>query len=488
MKVRRVLPLLLAMLLLFTGCGSTAETQGEGATDGEPVTLRVVNSKGEVADQMVALASAFNSSQSDIRVEIETIPSGADVQSTLKGYYLADNMPDIISCEAAGFAKWSGLLVDLSGEAWVSDTDAAYVDSSYGTLGFPYTTEAIGLAYNADVLTKAGIDPATLTTPDAYATALATLDSQKETLGLTAVVGYCAEKENLAWSSGNHIFGAYLDSGLARDDTTYIDLLEQGKLDDTRAMDFANFMGMLITYSDPSLLLTGTYDEQVNNFASGKYAFVTQGSWIGSTLASSDAYKAAGSFAVGMAPYAFEDGMDTILTNPPSWWAVMKEGNVEAAKTFLQWCAGDGGQKILVEEAGFISPFKSCKYVASDPFAETLSSYLGAGKTSAWHWMNVKEGVGQNNIAPCFYDYAAGSTDAAGFVQALSNVIQAAYSDGGAVAAEKTTEEAVEEEATEETTEEATEDVIEDATDESAAEETATDTEETTDEGGAKNE
>lgn len=470
MKRRRILPLLMAMVLLFTGCGSAAADTGETAEDNGTIKLRVINAKSEVGEQMNALASAFNSSQSEIEVEIETLPSGVDIQSTLKGYYLADNMPDIISCEAAGFAKWEGLLADMSDQPWVSDTDAAYVDDTYGVLGFPFTTEAIGLAYNADVLAKAGIDPATLTSPSAYADAFATLDAQKDALGLTAVVGYCAEKENLYWSTGNHVFGAYLDSGLSRDDTTYIDLVGQGQLDPSRASNYASFIGMLNTYSDPALLTAGTYDDQVNGFASGKYAFVTQGSWIGSTLASSDLYKSAGSFQVGMAPYAFEDGMDTILTNPPSWWAVMKEGHVEAAEAFLAWCAGDSGQKIMVEDAGFISPFKSCSYVANDPFAPVLSEYLASGKTSAWHWMNVKEGLAQNVIAPCFYDYAAGSTDAAGFVNALSSGLAQAYGVGGSAPTEAEGDEATEEETTEEV----------------AADDTAT--EETTEEGGSDNE
>ncbi len=434
-RITKMAAIWIASALFLTACGQTSggDAGAEAGASQEVTQVRVINSKSEVETQMKALADAFNKSHTDIKVEIETIPSGVDVQSTLKGYYLADNMPDIIACEAAGFAKWEGLLVDLKEEAWAGDTDAAYIDASYGTLGFPYTTEAIGMAYNADVLQKAGIDPAGLTTPGAYADAFAKLDEQKSSLGLTAVVGYCAEKENLYWSSGNHIFGAYLDSGLGRDDKTYIDLLEKGQLDADRAAAYADFIGMLIKYSDPNLLLTGTYDEQVNGFASGKYAFVTQGSWIGSTLASSEAYAKAGSFAVGMAPYAFEDGQDTILTNPPSWWAVMKEGHVDAAKAFLQWCAEDEGQKVLVEDAGFISPFKSCKYVAKDPFAETLSSYLSAGKTSAWHWMNVKEGLAQNVIAPCYYDFAAGDVDASGFVKALQSGLSAAYgTEGGA--------------------------------------------------------
>ena len=431
-KIKKWLAVLLTASAVLSGCASKAESTKEADNAESPATtLRIINGKGEVAEQMKALADAFNQSQSEIQAEIETLPAGANIQSTLKGYYLADTMPDIFPCEANGFEKWEGLLVDLSDQPWVSDTDAAYNDETYGTLGFPYTTEAIGLAYNADILKKAGIDPKKLTGPSAYEKAFAKLDSMKEQLGLSAVVGYCAEDANLYWSTGNHIFGSYLDSGLERSDTTYIDLLNKGKLDSSRFTDYARFIGMLNQYSDPNLLASGTYDDQVLNFASGKYAFVTQGSWIGSILTGTDAdaYEKAGSFEVGMAPYAFEDGIDTILTNSPSWWAVLKEGNAEAAKTFLNWCASDAAQKILVEEAGFISPYKSCTYVAADPFAATLSSYLSAGKTSSWHWMEMKEGLPQYTIAPIFHQYAVGSYDAAGFADAMQSAIAEAYAD-----------------------------------------------------------
>ena len=66
----------------------------------------------------------------------------------------------------------------------------------------------------ADILKKAGVDPASITSPEAMKKAFETLDAKKDELGLTAVVGYCAEAANLYWSTGNHIFGTYLDSGL----------------------------------------------------------------------------------------------------------------------------------------------------------------------------------------------------------------------------------------------------------------------------------
>ncbi len=392
--------------------------------------LRLVNGKIEVDAQLKELAAAYEE-ETGVHVEIESMGGGIDIQGTLKGYYQGDNMPDIfVNGGDTDFANWEGLLVDMSDQAWVKDTDAAYIDADGKVLGFPYTTEAIGIAYNADILEKAGVDPAGLTSPAAIQEAFETIDAQKEDLGLTAVIGYCAEATNLYWSSGNHVFGQYEDAGLARDDSTYFDLLSDGgQLDEERFTHFAELIALFNQYSDPALLVSGTYDQQILNFASGKYAFVTQGSWIGATMTSddADAYAEAGNFKVGFAPYAFEDGIDTILTNSPSWWAVFDNDNAEEAKAFLQWCSEDKGQEILVMKAGFISPFTSCTYVATDPFAQTIADYVAAGKTSAWHWLGNKEGLAQNALGVVFQDFAAGGLDTAGFVAACKQVCAQYY-------------------------------------------------------------
>uniref|UniRef100_UPI0025F60244 extracellular solute-binding protein n=1 Tax=Butyrivibrio sp. TaxID=28121 RepID=UPI0025F60244 len=183
-------------------------------------------------------------------------------------------------------------------------------------------------------------------------------------------------------------------------------------------------IGLFNEYSDPDLLVDGTYSDQVLNFASGKYAFITQGSWIGATLTGddADAYAKAGNFEIGMIPYAFQEGIDTILTSAPSWWAIPKEAQVEAAEAFLQWCSEDSAQKILVEEAGFVSPFTDCTYVASDPFAAVVSEYVAAGKTSSWHWMDMPEGLGQKGLSYAFQKYAKGELDASGFMKEIESI------------------------------------------------------------------
>ena len=418
------------------GSGSSTESTASGASTGggssSANSLRLVNGKIEVDAQLKKLAEAYEK-ESGVHVEIESMGGGIDIQGQLKQYYAGNNMPDIfVNGGATDFANWEGLLSDMSGEKWVNDTEAEYVDGSGKVVGFPYTTEAIGLAYNADLLEKAGIDPKSITGPESMKAAFETLDSKKDELGLTAVIGYCAEATNLYWSTGNHLFGVYEDEGLARDDTKYFDMLaDGGKIDEARFEKYAEMVALFNKYSDPALLVSGTYDQQILNFASGKYAFVTQGSWIGATMTADDKeqYEAAGSFKVGMLPYAFEEGQDTILTNSPSWWAVFESDKAAAAKAFLQWCSEDAGQKILVEDAGFISPFESCTYVASDPFDQTISDYTHAGKTSGWHWLNNKEGLAQNALGVVYQDYAAGTIpDAATFTKTVGQVTAQYYS------------------------------------------------------------
>ncbi len=421
----------------LVGCASAGASVGQGETkeSGSAASsgdsIRLVNGKIEVDSQLKKLAKMYEA-ETGTHVEIESMGGGIDIQGELKAYYQSDNMPDIFVCGGeTDFKNWGGMLEDMSDQAWVSDTDAAYKTDD-GVVGFPYTTEAVGLAYNADILEKAGVDPKSITGPESMKKAFETIDAKKDELGLTAVVGYYAEPVNLYWSTGNHLFGNYLDAGLSRDDTKYIDMLNDGgKIDETRFSDFANMVELFNKYADQSLLVSGTYDQQILNFASGKYAFVTQGSWIGATMTGDDAsaYEEAGNFKCGMIPYAFEEGIDTILTNSPSWWAVYKDGNVDAAKTFLQWMTTDEAQKVLVMEGGFISPYKSCKYVADDPFAETISEYTTADKTSAWHWINMKEGYAQNYTGQVFADFASGSISKDEFINVFSQVTEQAYTN-----------------------------------------------------------
>ena len=244
--------------------------------------------------------------------------------------------------------------------------------------------------------------------------------NKKDQLGLKAVIGYAAERENLGWSAGNHLTGAYIDSGLARSDTTYIDMMSNGGgVDENPLTHYAEMIGLFNEYSDPDLLVDGTYDDQVANFVAGKYAFITQGNWC--VTEPKD-------FEMGFAPYAFEDGINTIIAGPPSYWVAYSDGNVQGAKDFFNWCAGDSAQNILVNDAGLVSPFDDCQYEATNPFFKSMNEYITSGNYSGWHTMLKKDGL-QNETCQVFADYAQGKFDAQGFVDTIGQVIKSYYAE-----------------------------------------------------------
>ena len=123
MKAKRLFAALLAlvMILALAACGETGETEGAGKGD----TIRLVNGKIEVDAQLKKLAQMYEE-KTGVKVEIESMGGGIDIQGTLKGYYQAGNMPDIfVNGSDADFANWDGLLADMSGEAPPTSTRTA---------------------------------------------------------------------------------------------------------------------------------------------------------------------------------------------------------------------------------------------------------------------------------------------------------------------------------------------------------------------------
>ena len=205
----------MAASLGLAGCGSSAPaTSGETQAAGEAAPaeggIRLVNNKVEIDAALKELAAKYQE-ETGVAVTIESLGGGVDTQATLKGYYQAGNMPDIFVIEGdKDYPTWEGNLADLSDMEWTKDTENGYAVDGV-MYGFPTTTEAIGLAYNKSILDACGVDPASITSPAAMKAAFEAVDAKKDELGLLAVVGYCAEASQLYWSTGQHLFGTYLD-------------------------------------------------------------------------------------------------------------------------------------------------------------------------------------------------------------------------------------------------------------------------------------
>jgi raffinose/stachyose/melibiose transport system substrate-binding protein len=211
--MRKVLAMVLALGLIGGAAVVAAPT----------TTVTMMQLKVEIKDALDAYAAAYGAAHPGVAVSVETLGGGADFGGALKAKAQAGQMPDIFVIEGqGGYNVWKDYIADLSDQAWVKDTDLGFKQNGK-VYGFPVAIEGYGLAYNADILKKAGVDPAKLTTRAAYEQAFKLIDSKKKELGLDAVVSMAASVAGgMWWVAGQHNLACYWGGGLAFDDTSVI--------------------------------------------------------------------------------------------------------------------------------------------------------------------------------------------------------------------------------------------------------------------------
>lgn len=396
-----------ALSNLVTCCVLTAAVLGAASCSGgekkpKEVVLNMFQLKVEIKDALDAYAAQYTTAHPGVTVKVETLGGGGDYGGALKAKAQSGQMPDIFVIEGrGGYNLWKDYIADLSDQPWVKDTDLAMkVDGK--VVGFPVAIEGYGLAYNADILQKAGIDPATLTTRAAYEKALKLLDSKKKELGIVAPVSMAASVAGgMWWVAAQHNLACYWGGGLAFDDTSVIDMaLKEGKLDEGRFLQYAKYLQLLFKYADKNILLNGSYDDQVGAFAQGKTAFLHQGNWVDPNL------KQLGvTFKIGYAPHAFLDTEEKgLYLFAPSWYCVnAKSPNAAAAKAFLDSIASTPeGHDYMVNKAGMIPAFKSVTLKPTGQLSRALMEANARGGNYGVFFGMLPDGAGQNVFGPIF--------------------------------------------------------------------------------------
>lgn len=432
--MKKLVLVLVAFMAFFALAGCQEETTTATTTAGEETTteetqeLRIFQNKVEIDAALTAYAEAWGEANN---VDVEVVTCGGDScaygTQILAEFQTADQ-PDIFVIEGmGGYNEYSDKILSLEGEAWLTDTDLEFVVE--GTpYGFPVAVEGWGMGYNEDILTAAGVDPATLTTLAAYEDAFADIQAYFDAEGMTdyAVVSMAAGS-GMTWVTGLHNFNGYLSAGLAYDDSSVIDDLNDGVANATRLTAYADWVELLFTYADETILLEGTYDTQVNKFASGKAAFIHQGNWIDPNLM---AYfdENGGQFDMGYAPHAAAAGTnDAIFVSAPSYYVINAESDsIDVAKAFLNDLASTtAGHEYMVEEAGMVAAFKSVELLPAGPLSQAMVEWMNEGDIYAWWQNDMPSGFGMDTLGPIYTNFAAGTLTKAEFIAAITQAIEA---------------------------------------------------------------
>lgn len=403
-----VLVLVLAML---SGC-SQSTTKNEQ-------TVVIYQNKVEIGEQLTAFAAAYEQ-ETGVKVTVKTSGGDTPYAENLKAEFQSDRQPDIFVIEGmGGYNTWSSKLAPFDGDEWIDLTSLEFtVDGK--VYGFPVAVEAWGMAYNKDLLDKAGVDPATLTSQEGYKAAFEKIDAMKDELGISSVVAMAAGPD-MRWVTGLHNFNGYLSAGLPYNDRTVLDKLLAGEPDMQRLTEYADWVELLFNYSDESVLLTGNYDSQVGQFATGKSVFIHQGNWIDPWLVDNGV-----TFPMAFAPHASVKGeFNGIFIGAPSFYVINNESqNQQAARDFLNYMAtNEKGHNYMVNEAKMVPAFTNVTLKPSTPLSANVTEWLAKGTAYTWLQNDMPDGFGMGTIAPLYESFAKGDINKQEFIDQLAGKI-----------------------------------------------------------------
>lgn len=368
--MKKVLALMLSLLLVLSvlgGCSNsdkdtsddkdsvttTVKAEGEGAkdveaddstddsenemNDGEVVHIKFFTGKVETVDLLNELIDEFNAKNPNIVVEQEF---QKDASNVIKVKFASGDIPDIVTVVTQDYID-QGMYLDLTNEAWWDRIQPAIRGLCTDVIsGKQYKVASnmtmAGLYYNKAIFEDLGIsEPRTWT--DFEEAMLLIKDT-----GVTPF--FMGGKDS--WMLGHLI--EFMAHGVVKQEQgvtgAKIAFLDN---DDAKLMfgevggPMDSFASAILSARDKGILnsdfLTATYDNQIEAFATGEAAVISQGMWaLGGILEKSPDM----ADNIGFMPYpSIADGTEpVILSAEDSAYAITAESkHPEEAKMFLEF-------------------------------------------------------------------------------------------------------------------------------------------------------
>ncbi|RLL46706.1 carbohydrate ABC transporter substrate-binding protein [Oceanobacillus piezotolerans] len=403
--------MVLAAVLVVAGCSSSDNASGD-SDSGDGVTVDIFQFKVEFKEQFEELVAKYQEENPDVTINVQTVGGGNDYAASIKSQMSSGDEPDIFNVGGpTDIEEYRDYLSDLSdtaaAEAALEGTLNSVTEGDQ-ILGLPYSQEGYGLIYNKAILEQAGINPDELTTFEALEEAVATLDSQKEDLGLEAVFALPAKE---LWVMGNHLANAYIAPEFENDITA---AYEAETINFEYGDQMKRMLDLQSSYSvQPVLSLD--YSQQVEQlFAQGKVAIIQQGNWIYPTLEQMDPEFAENN--IGMIPMPVEGLEGHLPVGVPQYWVVNKNSSEEvqqAAKDFLDWMyTSDAGKEMVLNDFKFIPAYEGYDTAQiSDPLSQVVYSYSEEGKTIGWTFMATPVGWNEDVLGVNMQRYLNGDIE-----------------------------------------------------------------------------
>jgi len=430
------------MAVALAGCGSSSSTAGSKATEAAKAdvakegasdftgTIRWLNYKPEIADQLVEVAKAYTD-ETGVNVQIETAASNT-YEQTLTARMDSSDAPTIFVCDSMKMLnEWQDYCADLTNtklNGFVSDQTYT-LKKDDKVYGISYALEGWGIIVNKAITDAYFASPNKKTeytslddlyTFDALKAVVEDMQSMKDELGIEGVFGSTSLKAGDDWRYQTHLMNQPLYWEWGGNDK--IDL--NGRIPEFKFEYNKNFKDILDLYLnnsviDKSLVGTKTVDDSMAEFALGKCAMIQNGDWAWSTIAGTDGKKV-NDKDVCFIPITcgVEGEKDMGLNVGASQYmcinSQLDQKDQDAALAFLEWLfSSDTGKQLVAQKLQLVTPFTTMADAEyTNPLFESENDIAGKGKKAyCWAANLIPDDQWKNDYGASLLQYAQGQKD-----------------------------------------------------------------------------
>ena len=430
------------MAVALAGCGSSSSTAGSKATEAAKAdvtkegasdftgTIRWLNYKPEIADQLVEVAKAYTD-ETGVNVQIETAASNT-YEQTLTARMDGSDAPTIFVCDSMKMLnEWQDYCADLTNtklNSFVSDQTYT-LKKDDKVYGISYALEGWGIIVNKAVTDAYFASPNKKTeytslddlyTFDALKAVVEDMQSMKDELGIEGVFGSTSLKAGDDWRYQTHLMNQplYWEWG-GNDKIDLNGLIPEFKFEYNK--NFKDILDLYLNNSviDKSLVGTKTVDDSMAEFALGKCAMIQNGDWAWSTIAGTDGKKV-NDKDVCFIPITcgVEGEKDMGLNVGASQYmcinSQLDQKDQDAALAFLEWLfSSDTGKQLVAKKLQLVTPFTTMADAEyENPLFASENDIAGKGKKAyCWAANLIPDDQWKNDYGASLLQYAQGQKD-----------------------------------------------------------------------------
>ncbi|WP_137845422.1 extracellular solute-binding protein [Microbacterium sp. 2FI] len=369
------------LALSLAGCSAGG---GEENSDGSVTLSYLVDNGEQTVATNEALIAAFEESNPDITIEIDTRPPGADGDNLIKTKLSTGEMNDLFFYNTGSLLQALNpdeTLVNLADESWVGKLDENFtqtVTTDNGLYGAPGGQSMGGvMLYNKDIYEELSLEVPT-TWDDFMANNAAILES-----GLAApVIQTYAD----TWSSQLFVLGDFFNVSSVDPDWAEKYTANEAKYVDEPAL--AGFQNLQAVFDAGYLNVdyaSATYDDGIRMISTGEGAHYPMLTFAASAIAANypDAVDVVGTFPI---PSRESDANGLTVWMPSATYIpkTTEGAKLEAAKKFLDFLTTPEACDILSEEIAPTGPFvvEGCTLPDDVPaLVSDMQPFFDEGKT-----------------------------------------------------------------------------------------------------------